>query len=49
MQHFFTKDMLKFKSFDKRYEDFKEVINRELERCPGIKIQQVDFVSAAFQ
>ena len=33
---------------DKRYADFKEVMHRELQRCPWIKIKQLDLVSPAF-
>ncbi|KAJ8432173.1 hypothetical protein Cgig2_029014 [Carnegiea gigantea] len=36
--------MLNVNSFEKRYEDFKLVMDRELERCPWIKIKQLDLV-----
>ncbi|KAJ8421248.1 hypothetical protein Cgig2_013349 [Carnegiea gigantea] len=46
--YFFSKEMLKVNSFEKRYEDFKLVMDRELERCPWIKIKQVDLVRMMF-
>jgi len=37
--------MSKVASFEKRYQDFKLVIGKELERCSWNKIKQVDLVS----
>jgi len=49
MQYFLNKEMLKVYSFEKKYEDFKVVMDRELERFPWIKTKQVDLVRANVQ
>ncbi|KAJ8419744.1 hypothetical protein Cgig2_027326 [Carnegiea gigantea] len=47
--HFFSRQMLRAASFEKRYEDFKVVMDRELERCSWIKIKQVNLVRGDVQ
>ncbi|KAJ8431651.1 hypothetical protein Cgig2_024123 [Carnegiea gigantea] len=37
-----SKETLKVSSFKKRYQDFKMVMDKEFERCPWIKVKQVN-------
>ncbi|KAJ8445638.1 hypothetical protein Cgig2_018579 [Carnegiea gigantea] len=46
---FFSKEMIRVASFEKRYQDLKVVMDKELERWSWIKIKQVDLVRGDVQ